>query len=210
MEDESWEAEEVAEALAHGPYAPGVAAIPPHHGGAVIPPHVPPPGPEFAPRVRRGDVRAATLALLREGPRNGYQVIEEISRRSLGVWRPSPGSVYPALQQLEDEGLVQGRESGGSRVYDLTGEGRRHVERRAAELAEPWAEVIRSVPEDRHELRLLWGQVGEAFLHFTRTADDKQVAAAKRLLKETRRGFFKILADDHTDGIDPRPAEGAE
>ncbi|RBQ19503.1 PadR family transcriptional regulator [Spongiactinospora rosea] len=209
VEDDPWEAEEVTEALTRGPYAP---AIPPHPPGAVIPPHVPPPGPEFAPRVRRGDVRAGTLALLREGPRNGYQIIEEIARRSLGVWRPSPGSVYPALQQLEDEGLVQGRESGGSRVYDLTEEGRRHVEARAAELAEPWAAVIRSVPEDRHELRLLWGQVGEAFLHLTRTADDKQVAAAKRLLKETRRGFFKILADDYdsADEIDPRPTEEAE
>ena len=59
------------------------------------------------PRARRGDVRAAALALLAEEPMNGYQIIQEISERSGGVWRPSPGSVYPALQQLEDEGLIR-------------------------------------------------------------------------------------------------------
>ena len=61
------------------------------------------------PRVKRGDVRAAALALLAEEPPNGYQIIQEISERSGGVWRPSPGSVYPALQQLEDEGLIRPR-----------------------------------------------------------------------------------------------------
>ena len=63
-------------------------------------------GPPRGPRARRGDVRAAILLLLAEEPRNGYQLMQEIERRSDGLWRPSPGSVYPALQQLEDEGLV--------------------------------------------------------------------------------------------------------
>src|SRR5688500_1336560 len=102
------------------------APPPPGPGGfAPPPPFAPPgppvpPGPEFgpivhwetpAPRVRRGDVRAALLALLHEGPQNGYQMIQGIEERSLGVWRPSPGSVYPALQQLEDEGLVASDEA---------------------------------------------------------------------------------------------------
>ena len=60
-----------------------------------------------AQRARRGDVRAAALALLVEQPMNGYQILQEIGERSGGVWRPSPGSVYPALQQLEDEGLIR-------------------------------------------------------------------------------------------------------
>src|SRR5918993_3205588 len=75
----------------------------------------PGPGGPFRPgrgRGRRGDVRAALLLLLAEEPRNGYQLIQEIERRSDGVWRPSPGSVYPALQQLEDEGLVAPTEEG--------------------------------------------------------------------------------------------------
>ena len=64
------------------------------------------------PRVRRGDVRAAILDLLGEGreeaqPWNGYQIIQEIGARTQGVWRAIAGSVYPALQQLEDEGLIK-------------------------------------------------------------------------------------------------------
>src|SRR6202008_1762144 len=78
--------------------------------------------------ARRGGGRAALLALLAEEPRNGYQLMQEIERRSEGVWRPSPGSVYPALQQLEDEGLVQPAESEGKKAYELTAEGREYVE----------------------------------------------------------------------------------
>ena len=78
-----------------------------------------PPGFPFhrgrGPRARRGDVRAALLALLAEEPRNGYQLMQEIERRSDGAWRPSPGSVYPALQQLEDEGLIRAEVQDGSR-----------------------------------------------------------------------------------------------
>ena len=71
-----------------------------------------PPGPPpRGPKASRGDVRAAILALLREGPRNGYQIMSEIEERSGGAWRPSPGAVYPALQQLADEGLIAGQES---------------------------------------------------------------------------------------------------
>ena len=76
-------------------------------------------------RARRGDVRAALLLLLAENPQNGYQLIQEIERRTEGVWKPSPGSVYPALQQLEDEGLVRTAETEGKKAYELTAEGQR-------------------------------------------------------------------------------------
>src|SRR6188472_247886 len=79
-------------------------------------------------RARRGDVRAALLVLLDEEPRNGYQLIQEIEQRSGGIWRPSPGSVYPALQQLEDEGLVRTDEAEGRRTYALSDEGREYVD----------------------------------------------------------------------------------
>lgn len=157
------------------------------------PPHAPP--QHFPPKVRKGDVRAALLSLLGEEPKNGYQMIQDIEERSRGVWRPSPGSVYPALQQLEDEGLVSCDESGGSRTYRLTEQGRERAIGRVTSAA-PWDEVASSVPEDRHELRLLWAQLNEAFLHLTRTANDDQVAAAKDLLKSTRKSVFKILAED--------------
>ncbi|WP_433430896.1 PadR family transcriptional regulator [Nonomuraea sp. CA-141351] len=179
----------------------------PGPGNFGVPPFAPPPpfphGPEFGtvvhwetppPRVRRGDVRAALLALLLEGPQNGYQMIQDIEERSRGVWRPSPGSVYPALQQLEDEGLVSGDESGGSRTYSLTEEGRRQAARHAGQA--PWDEVARSVPQDHHELRVLWGQLNEAFSHLVRTASDRQVVQAKELIKKTRRSMFQILAED--------------
>jgi len=155
----------------------------------------PPPDMEASPRVRRGDVRAALLLLLAEEPKNGYQMIQDIEARSRGVWRPSPGSVYPALQQLEDEDLVTGDESGGSRTYRLTEPGRAEAERLAAGTA-PWDEVARTVPEDRHELRLLWAQLSQAFAHLTMTANDHQVAEAKKLLKRTRKSVFQILAED--------------
>src|SRR5688500_4341745 len=69
-------------------------------------------GPRGGGRRRRGDARAAILVLLAEAPRNGYGITQEIEERSAGAWRPSPGSVYPVLQQLEDEGLVRADDSG--------------------------------------------------------------------------------------------------
>src|SRR5215210_86537 len=75
-------------------------------------------GSHRGPRARRGDVRAALLVLLAEEPRNGYQLMQEIEERSDGVWRPSPGSVYPALQQLEDEGLVRVAPGEGRKAFE--------------------------------------------------------------------------------------------
>ncbi|GLX94203.1 helix-turn-helix transcriptional regulator [Herbidospora sp. NBRC 101105] len=150
-------------------------------------------------QIRRGNVRAALLALLAEEPRNGHQMIEEIARRSGGLWRPSPGSVYPSLQQLEDEGLVAAEESAGARVYRLTENGREVAGSRTG--PEPWAEVAQGMTEDRHEMRLLWGQLAEAFIHLTHVATDEQVAQTKKLLKTTRREMFRILAgDDDEEG----------
>src|SRR5213080_1684473 len=79
-------------------------------------------------KARRGDIRTAALLLLAEEPRNGYQIMQEVEERSGGVWRPSPGSVYPALSQLEDEGLIRSEESDGRKVFALTDAGRAQVE----------------------------------------------------------------------------------
>ena len=78
-------------------------------------------------KARRGDIRTAALLLLAEEPRNGYQIMQEVEERSDGVWRPSPGSVYPALQQLEDEGLIRSEESDGRKLFALTDAGRKVV-----------------------------------------------------------------------------------
>ena len=121
-----------------------------------------PGGPFGRPqRARRGDVRAALLTLLAEEPRNGYQLMQEIERRSEGVWRPSPGSVYPALQQLEDEGLVQSDETGAGKRFLLTDAGREAADKAAAEDA-PWDAASESVDSDAWELFGVARQVGMA------------------------------------------------
>src|SRR3954464_15035511 len=98
-------------------------------------------GGHRGPRARRGDVRAALLALLAEEPRNGYGLMQEIEQRSEGVWRPSPGSVYPARQQREGVGLGRPEETGGRRLFTLTDEGRAYVADNEAELGQPWDAV---------------------------------------------------------------------
>jgi DNA-binding PadR family transcriptional regulator len=154
------------------------------------------------PRVRRGDVRAAALALLAEEPRNGYQIIQEIGERSGGVWRPSPGSVYPALQQLEDEGLIQAETpEGGRRRYTLTGEGRAYVEAHPDEVSAPWDVVARSVGDEAIELRSLIGQVAMAAVQVQQVGSEAQVTQAHTILTDARRSLYRILAaDDETAG----------
>ena len=146
-------------------------------------------------RARRGDVRAATLLLLEEEPRNGYQLMEEIERRSDGAWRPSPGSIYPALAQLEDEGLIQAEESAGRRSFQLTDEGRAYVEENRDALGSPWEEAGEEVPSDFVDLRTLIAQVGMATIQVAQSGDDGQVAEAKRILGDARKSLYRILAD---------------
>jgi len=154
-------------------------------------------GPGRGPRARRGDVRAAILALLAEEPRNGYQIMQEIEERSDGVWRPSPGSVYPALSQLEDEGLVEqvSGEGESRRKFRLTEEGTSYVESHQEELKAPWEAMSGSVRGGMFELRDLLGQTAFAAIQVARAGTDAQVAAAKTLLDDTRRGLYRILAD---------------
>ena len=157
-----------------------------------------PPGPPFrqGPKVARGDVRAAILALLTEQPRNGYQIIQEISRRSGGVWKPSSGSVYPALQQLEDEGLVRADENDGRRVFQLTEAGRAYVEARQEELSAPWEAVSESMDERVVALQTLIGQVGMAAMQVAMAGAETQLTAARQVLTEARRALYRILAAD--------------
>jgi len=171
-------------------------------------------GSRRGPRVRRGDVRSGILALLAEEPRNGYQIIQELAERSGGIWRPSPGSVYPALQQLEDEGLVRAEEQDGRRQYHLTDAGREYVAARAAEHAAPWEAVADSVHDDMIGLRDAFMQVGVAFGQVVHSGSTTQVAEARRVLADTRRALYRILAegDEAADGSgdDADPGEGGE
>jgi DNA-binding PadR family transcriptional regulator len=149
------------------------------------------------PRVKRGDVRAAALALLAEEPMHGYQVITEISERSDGVWRPSPGSVYPALNQLEDEGLVRAVvEPDGRRVFHLTDAGRDYVTAHADEVDAPWDAVAGGFGPTAFDVRKTMTGVGMALGQVVHTGSDAQIKKAFAVLEETKRSLYRILADD--------------
>jgi DNA-binding PadR family transcriptional regulator len=149
------------------------------------------------PRARRGDVRAAALALLSEEPMNGYQIIQAIGERSDGVWRPSPGSVYPALQQLEDEGLIRSDVGeGGRRAFQLTDEGRAYVEAHPDEVREPWDAVAGSVGDSAIEMRRLVGQVGMAAFQVVSAGTESQAAQARQVLTDARKALYRLLAAD--------------
>jgi DNA-binding PadR family transcriptional regulator len=147
------------------------------------------------PRANRGDVRAAILALLAEAPMHGYQIIGEIAERSGGVWTPSPGSVYPTLQHLEDEDLVTSTTSEGKKVFALTEAGRAANDARGHARA-PWEEVGEDVDATLIELRDNIGQVANAVRQIARGGTVAQISAAKKVLVETRRSLYRILAED--------------
>lgn len=147
-------------------------------------------------RRPRGDVRAAILVLLDEEPRNGYGIMQEIEERSAGSWRPSPGSVYPVLQQLEDEGLVRADESAERKLMQLTDAGRKYVEERRETLGTPWDTAAAGVSEDMMELRRLVWQVGAAVREVVGSGTDEQHAKARAVLSDTRRSLYRILAGD--------------
>jgi len=152
-------------------------------------------------RARRGDVRIALLMLLAEESRNGYGLMQEIEQRSDGRWRPSPGSVYPALSQLEDEGLVRSEDAPGAtgRLFRLTDAGRAEVDARESTKPAPWDTPAGDEDDPLHELRALVGQVAGATIQVAQAGDANQVTRARDLLVETRRALYRILADDKRD-----------
>ncbi|HWI21606.1 MAG TPA: PadR family transcriptional regulator [Baekduia sp.] len=147
------------------------------------------------PRARRGDVRAALLVLLNEEPRNGYALMQEIESRTDGVWRPSPGSVYPTLQQLEDEGLVVTQETNGRKEFEITDAGREVVAQRGDAPA-PWEEVGADTHGSAHELGGLIRQVAVASTQVLKGGTKAQIDQARDVLTETRKQLYKILSED--------------
>jgi DNA-binding PadR family transcriptional regulator len=153
-------------------------------------------GPFFrGARRGRGDIPAAILALLGEEPMHGYQIIRELTERSGGVWRPSPGSVYPTLQQLEDEDLVrEQRPETGRRTYELTDAGREAVA--ALPEAKPWEQAGEEVGDDAVALHDLVGQVMGASRQVLHAGTPDQVKAAQQVLRDARKSLYKILAEE--------------
>lgn len=149
-------------------------------------------------RGRRGDVRAAVLALLAEQPMHGYEMIQELDSRTGGIWRPSPGSVYPTLQLLEDEGLIVSEQSEGRKRFTLTDAGREEATK-AAERP-PWANYADAdAATQAHDLREAVGGIINALREVGAAGSETQRAQALDVLKDTKRKLYAILAADEPD-----------
>jgi DNA-binding PadR family transcriptional regulator len=150
------------------------------------------------PKVGRGDVRSAILGLLAEEPMHGYQIIQVLTERTGGMWRPSPGSIYPTLQQLEDEGLVRAGDSEGRRVFYLTDAGRADAPRRAeGGAAPPWEMWDEGSP--LADLREVGIGVAAAVVQVAQAGSEDQIARAREILLETRKRLYGLLAEDGPD-----------
>ena len=155
------------------------------------------------PAVRRGDVRSALLGLLQDGPMHGYQAIQELTKRSGGAWRPSAGSIYPTLQQLEDEGLVTSEEREGRRTYRLTETGTAA----AQELptgSERWGAQTQGAPEAGPAvLRPIVFQLGAAVMQVAQVGTPEAIEAARGILERARRDIYRLLAEEPAGTSEP-------
>ena len=156
-------------------------------------------------RMGRGDVRVAILALLAEQPMHGYQIIQQIEERSGGAWKPSPGSVYPTLQLLTDEGAVEVEEEGGRKTYSLTEAGRAE----AADRPAPWRQNASTGSDGPAEaprtsghgfgafptLTKAGANLAQAAMQVGRTGTPEQVQQAVDIIDEARRKLYAILAE---------------
>jgi DNA-binding PadR family transcriptional regulator len=161
-----------------------------------------PGGPRRGGRARRGDVRAAILALLGEQPMHGYQIIQELESRSNGLWRPSPGSVYPTLQLFEDEGVVSASEVEGKRVFALTDAGRERLAEAGPAGATPWDDVARETPQEVGRLREGIHQLMAATHQVAHAGSKAQSERAAEVLNDARRKIYAILAEDEQNAGD--------
>lgn len=144
-------------------------------------------------RRERGDVRAAILLLLAEQPRHGYEILTELADRSDGQWRPSPGSVYPVLKRLAQEGLVKPTHENGRRVFQLTDTGRELVATEGASWGEPWAQVATG----NDETEVLWNeakQMAAALWQVGQIGDVAMITTATQIVADARKKVYGLLA----------------
>lgn len=153
-------------------------------------------------RAGRGDVRITILILLDEGPANGYQLMQEIEQRTNGAWKPSSGSIYPALQQLEDEGIVQTAEGEGRKMFALTDEGKTYVRENRAKWTAPWEgmEEDEGPSEEAVKIRDVIAQLAMAYMQVIQVGTDSQRSEASQVLVGARQALYRILAGDSSEG----------
>ena len=163
-----------------------------HHGPGPV--EGVPRGPRRRGRVPRGDVRAAVLLLLAEHPMHGYQLMQAIADRTGGRWTPSPGAIYPTINQLEDEALVTVTADSGRKLVSLTDAGREHVDAGRDAWSDPFAGFDAAGPGA--DLRGLFEQLHGAVRQVGRDGTDAQRAAAAKILTDARRSLYLVLAED--------------
>lgn len=143
-------------------------------------------------RMRRGDVRAALLVALLDGPAHGYELIQRLETKTAGRWRPSPGSVYPQLQMLADEDLLSETDRDGKRVFELTSAGRTQAEERVAAGDEPWATMEQG---DRGGLRSAVRDLLHATKQIGLSGSPATVERATEIVKQARKDLYLLLAE---------------
>lgn len=147
-------------------------------------------------RTRRGEIRTSILTILAEAPGHGYELIQRIEEKTEGAWKPSPGSVYPTLQLLEDEGLVTAVERDGKRVYELTDAGRAEAEQRIAAAGDdPWGREGRGRPQAVQLFDAMKG-VALASKQVVMAGNPAQIEAATEIIKDARKKLYQLLAAD--------------
>ena len=149
----------------------------------------------MSPRMGRGDVRTAILAVLADRPMHGYQIIYEIEERSGGTWKPSPGSVYPTLQLLADEGLITAEEAGGKKTYSLTDAGKAAAAA-SEDRSAPWETPGRKDAARSTVLPKAGAKLAQAAAQVATSGSPEQVQQAVDVLDEARRKLYSILAQD--------------
>ncbi len=155
-------------------------------------------GPGFGPRgggrVRKGNVRSAILSLLSQHSYNGYGMIGAIAAHTDGAWRPSPGSIYPALAALQSDGLIESTGTSKRTEFELTEAGRNYVVQNAQEMAQVWAEVNEEAGAAT-DLRLGMGKLVGAVQQIGMAGTEEQIKSATEALDTARRAIYKLLAD---------------
>lgn len=191
-----------------GPFGPGVHG-PFGHGG---PDAFPGEGGRF---FGRGDMKFALLELLRERPMYGYEMIKTLEERSSGFYSPSPGSIYPTLQMLEERGFVTSQDVEGKKVYSITDDGRNLLEKQREQFANaPWSRLRRAY-EERHsgsrlEMQALRREAMEVARLMTIAArssfsDPEKLARLRTVIEHTRKELNDMIYGEPSQGTPPPP-----
>jgi DNA-binding PadR family transcriptional regulator len=147
------------------------------------------------PRTRRGRIKFILLELLSERPQHGYELMKELEARGGGFRRPSPGSVYPTLQMLEEGGYLTSEEVEGKRVYTITESGRQFSSERESNSKSDRNSFIESQPSELIELGRSLTDLNDAVTQVARSGNLEQANRVRDILAQVRREIYKLLAE---------------